>query len=157
MKSWINRQTEIITSQFDQSMETHYPESSRYCKDPVAFLDRIVKETNYLDAVEMVDWERYLPEKGSVLDLGGGIGWLSAYLSKMDRVDRILFLDSSKYYINHMLPHVFQEMGGRIEKVTPVEGLFSPLLLDDNILDAVVACAALHHADNMETVLQEIL
>lgn len=158
MKSWLNRQTELelVVSQFDQAMETHYPESRRYCKDPVGFLNRIIKECNYLDAVEKVDWDRYLLEKSSVLDLGGGIGWLSAYLSRMDRIERIIFLDSSKYYIKHMLPNVFQQMGGMMDKVTPVEGLFSPLLLDDNILDAVVACSALHHADNMETVLKEI-
>ena len=155
MESWLNRQTEFVVCQFDQAMETRYPESRRYCKDPVAFLNRIIEECNYLAAVKMVDWDRYLPEKGSVLDLGGGIGWLSAYLSRMDRIDRIIFLDSSKYYINHMLPNVFQQMGGMMGKVTPVEGLFSPLLLDDNALDTVVACSALHHADNMETVLNE--
>lgn len=156
MKSWINKQTEIVISQFDQSMEVHYPEARRYCKDPEAFLNRILMETNYMEAVEVIDWDRYLPEKVNVLDIGGGIGWLSAYLSRMDRVDQIIFLDSSKYYINQMLPNVFQQMGGMIEKIAPVEGLFSPLLLDDNTLDVVVACAALHHADNMETVLREI-
>jgi ubiquinone/menaquinone biosynthesis C-methylase UbiE len=156
MKSWLNKQTEIAVSQFDQSMEARYPESSRYCRGPVAFLNRIIKECNYLDAVEIIEWDRYIPKNGSVLDLGGGIGWLSAYLSRMDRVDKIVFLDSSRTYINHMLPGVFQEMGGVIDKLTLVEGLFSPLLLDDNAIDTVVASAALHHAENLETVLKEI-
>jgi ubiquinone/menaquinone biosynthesis C-methylase UbiE len=156
MKSWLNRQTEFIVSQFDQSMEAHYPESLEYCKDPVSFLNRITEECNYLDAVKTVEWDRYLPDDAVLLDLGGGIGWLSAYLSKMKQIDKIIFLDSSKYYINEMLPTVFHEIGGNLDKVTPIEGLFSPLFLDDNSLDIVVASAALHHADNMEIVLKEI-
>jgi len=156
MISWLNKQTEIVVSQFDQSMDTYYPESMRYTKDPVVYLNQVLTETNFHEAVKMVDWDRYLPRKGALLDLGGGIGWLSAYLSRMDCVDHITFLDSCKYYVNHMLPNVFQQMSGIMDKVTPVEGLFYPLLLDDDSIDTVVVSAALHHVDNMETVLKEI-
>jgi len=156
MTSWINKQTETVVSQFNQSMDTYYPESMRYTKDPVVYLNQVMTETNLYEAVQVVDWDSYLPRKGSLLDLGGGIGWLSAYLSRMDCVDHIIFLDSCKHYVDNMLPNVFQQMSGIMDKVTPVEGLFYPLLLDDDSIETVIVSASLHHVDNMEVVLKEI-
>lgn len=38
----------------------------------------------------------------------------------------------------------------------PIEGVFTPLILEDGALDLVVASSALHHADSLESVLREI-
>jgi SAM-dependent methyltransferase len=55
-----------------------------------------------------------------------------------------------------MMPKILKIMGAKDKKIIPVEGLFTPILLDDASLDIVVASSALHHADNLELVLKEI-
>ena len=156
MKSWLNKQTEIDTYRFDQVKDCLYPESMKYSKNAKAFINHIYKKTNYIEAIEMLDWNRYLPEKASLIDLACGLGWVSAYLSKHRSVDHITCVDSSKFYVNDMLPKIFEQMDGNLNKVTQVEGLFYPLLMDSDSIDGVILCASLHHADNMETVLKEV-
>jgi len=154
--NWIHKQTEMNIAQFDHAMETHYPESQEYMRDAQAHISRLCEQCNYLDAVKIIDWESCLGADASVLDLGCGGGWLTAYLSAFDYVNNIYAVDSSHYFISEMLPQVVELMGGKLDKVKPVEGFFTPLLFQDGLLDAVVASSALHHADNLEGVLTEI-
>jgi len=156
MNNWIIKQTEFNISQFDKAMEIHYPESANYLKDPRQFYVRIVEQCNYLDAIKIINWSKYLKNNSTVLDLGGGAGWLSAYLSKLDTVSKIYLLDSSKYFLHTMMPKIVQLMDGKADKIIAIEGLFSPLFFEDNSLDVVVICSSLHHSDNMEYLLREI-
>lgn len=156
MISWVIKQMEYNVSQFDHNMETYYPETKRYLRDPHKFLSRIVDESNYLEAVKLVKWDDYLTSKCTVLDLAGGIGWLSAYLSIYDNISKIFLVDSNKFFLQNMMPAIFELMHGKVEKITPVEGLFSPLFFENKSLDVVVICSSLHHADSMENVLNEI-
>jgi SAM-dependent methyltransferase len=155
-RSWIHQQADRNIAQFDEAMETHYPESGVYIRDPKEHVVRICEQCNYLDAVKRIDWSAYLKNGCSLMDLGCGGGWLSGYLSKFDSVRTIYALDSSKHYLFDLLPQVIKLMEGRPEKIVPIEGLFTPLLFQDGFLDVVVASSALHHADNLEGVLKEI-
>ncbi|MCW8899134.1 MAG: methyltransferase domain-containing protein [Gammaproteobacteria bacterium] len=155
MNSWVTEQTQKSISRFDETMDNLYPESKEYSKNAQSFMDHIYKETNYIEAIKMLDWDHYLPTNASLLDLGCGIGWVSAYLSKNKNVSQITCVDSSKYFVNDLLPNVFQYMDANLEKTTSVEGFFSPILLEDDSIDGVVICASIHHADNMEEVLRE--
>lgn len=83
-------------------------------------------------------------------------GWLSAYLSKFDEVASIYALDSSKYFLYTMMPGILKIMNSQENKITSVEGLFSPLLLENGSLDVVVASSVLHHTDGLEALLKEI-
>jgi len=154
--SWLIKQFEHNTSQFDKSMETYNPGSQRYLRDPRLFLSRIKDECNYLDAVQQVNWSNYLKDKCTVLDLAGGTGWLSAYLSTYDTISQIYLLDSSKFFLQNMMPGIVELMSGNAKKITPIEGLFAPLYFEDKSLDVVVVSSSLHHVDNMETLLKEI-
>jgi len=153
--NWVPRQIELNISRFDKAMEEHHPESRGYLHDPVAYYSRIVEQTNYLDAVRLLDWNKYLEKDCTVLDLGGGTGWLSAYMSNFEAVSRIYLVDSSRHFLLSMMPGIVKLMDGKAEKIVPIEGLFSPLLFEDKSLDAVVLSSALHHADNMEHLLIE--
>ena len=82
---------EYNVSQFDHNMETYYPETKRYLRDPRKFLSRIIDESNYLEAVKLVKWDDYLTGKCALLDLAGGTGWLSAYLSTYDNISKIFW------------------------------------------------------------------
>ena len=130
-KTWIHEQTDVGIAQFDKAMETHYAESGGYIRDPREHVARICNECNYLEAVKQIDWSKYLEPGCSVLDMGCGGGWLTAYLSRLEPTRTIYALDSSKHYLSNMLPQVVQLMDGRWEKVQPIQGLFSPLLLPD--------------------------
>lgn len=154
--NWIVKQTEYNISQFDKNMEKYYPESTQYVSAPQKFYERIVEQTNYLEAVKLIDWDKYLKPGATVLDLGGGIGWLTAYLSGYENVAKINFLDSSRDFVEKMMPEIVRIMAGNPDKIVPVEALFSPLYFEDKSLDVVVICSTLHHADNIEALLVEI-
>ena len=46
-------------------------------------------------------------------------------------------------------------MGGHYAKIEPVQALFSPVQLPDSSLDMIVISSAIHHADNMQSVLSD--
>lgn len=154
--SWIVAQALHGVSQFDQAMMSSYPDSQASLQGAREYLGTIGDVCNYIAAVEQVDWARYVPQDAKVLDIGCGGGWLTAMLSRLDSVNMIYPLDSSKYFLSTLLPQVLELMHGRPGKVSVIEGLFEPLLFDDGALDVVVASSALHHADNLESVLRGI-
>jgi len=156
MESWINKQTNLSISRFDIVMDEVYPNSKKYSKDAQLFIDHIKEKTNYFEAVEVINWEKIIPRSSSVVDLGCGIGWLSAYLSRLKNVKSIFCIDSSKNYIKNLLPMIFKKMNGNLKKVKVIEGLFYPIILDENSTDIVVICASIHHADDFEHLLKEI-
>jgi ubiquinone/menaquinone biosynthesis C-methylase UbiE len=55
-----------------------------------------------------------------------------------------------------MMPKILKKMAADEKKIIPIEGLFTPILFDDESIDMVVASSALHHAENLELVLKEI-
>ncbi|NQX84199.1 MAG: class I SAM-dependent methyltransferase, partial [Mycoplasmataceae bacterium] len=155
-EKWIDTQVRMNIAQFDNAMELYYPESAGYMRDAKKHIVRLCEECNFLDAVKLLDWNVYLKPNATVLDLGCGGGWLTAYLSSFENVENLYAVDSSHYFISEMMPDVVKLMKGSLEKVKSIEGFFSPLLFDDGFLDVVAVSSALHHADNLETVLKEI-
>jgi SAM-dependent methyltransferase len=157
MDNWIGKQIETIVKQWDTAIETHYPESHRMWREPHENFKCLNTEWNTLDAIRRIDLDKYITvEESTVLDLGGGTGWLSAFISTHKKVKKIFLLDSSHFFLNKMFPEITRLMGGIKEKITPVEALFCPILLDDESLDVVVASSSIHHAENLEDVLKEI-
>jgi len=154
-KTWIYEQTEFNVLQWDHSMETHYPETSRWLRNPDDYYVRLCQECNYLDAVKQIDWGRYLGKNCQILDMGCGGGWLTGYLAGFDAVGIIYALDSSKRFLTELVPHIANKMGANPEKIETIQGLFTPLLFQDASLDVVVASSALHHAENLEGVIKE--
>jgi len=154
--NWIQEQTALNVAQFDQSLCQEKNASNHWTRDVVGSYNRICKECNYLAAVQLVDWSRYIGDRSTVLDLAGGSGWLTGHLSKIHLIEKIFFLDSSRHYIEHMMPNMVNHMDGDLQKVEAIEGLFYPLLFKDASIDVVVVSSALHHAENLISVLKEI-
>jgi len=154
--NWIVKQSLCGVAQFDQAMASAYPESEASLQGARNYLGTIGDVCNYMLAAEQVPWAHYLPTDAKVLDIGCGGGWLTAMLTRFDAVRTVYALDSSNHFLHTMLPQVMELMGGRTEKLVPIEGLFQPLLFEDGHLDFAVASSALHHADNLESVLREI-
>jgi SAM-dependent methyltransferase len=157
MKNWTNDQFSLIVNQWDDAMGKYYPQYLESWKNSDLHFNHINEVWNYFEASKIVDWDSiFLNENSRVLDLGAGTGWLSAYLSKHKNVDKIYSIDSSKYFLSSMLPEIVDKMGGVKEKIEPIEGLFSPIILGDETIDVIVASSSLHHADNLEDVLSDI-
>lgn len=154
--NWLNKQTELSLSQFDQNLQKAYPSSRLGLKDSASYLDTIGKVCNYIDACKHIDFEKFLRPGSKVLDLGCGGAWLSAMLSKLGKVETVCALDSSRYLLNNIAPDVLEIMGAKKKKVRFIEGIFVPLLFGNSCLDLVVCSSALHHADSLSPVLIEI-
>jgi ubiquinone/menaquinone biosynthesis C-methylase UbiE len=104
----------------------------------------------------MIDLSKQLKDNSVVMDMGGGTGWLSAYISRIDKVKQIYIVDTDRFYLNEMLPQMLKLMDGDVRKIRPVEGFFNPIMLPDKSLDAVFICSSIHHADNIEQLMVEI-
>lgn len=156
MESWIQEQTKKNNNTFDMVMQSKFPEATTYTADPDLYFERVCKECNYLDAVKVIDWNTMIPEDAKVLDLAGGTGWLTAYLSAQPKVKEITIIDASKMYLEVNLPVSVKHLQGKIEKIKTIEGFFSPLLVSDNSFDMIVVSSSLHHADNLESVVKEL-
>ena len=155
-KSWLNEQALQGITQFDVAMSNTYLGPNSYLQNGSDYLNTIGNICNYMAACELLSWNDYLPTKAKVLDIGCGGGWLSAILSRIDCVETIYALDSSRYFLKELLPQVVTSLGGNKDKLVEIEGLFQPILFDDAYLDVVVASSSLHHAENLESVLKEI-
>jgi SAM-dependent methyltransferase len=154
--NWIDEQARRSIAQFDVAMMERYPESNAYLESARDYLDTVGKTCNYIVACEQVPWASCVPLNAKVLDLGCGGGWLSAMLSRLDAVETVYALDSSRHFLHNMVPQVMALMAGEQTKLVPIEGLFQPLLFEDAHLDVVAASSALHHADKLEVLLKEI-
>jgi ubiquinone/menaquinone biosynthesis C-methylase UbiE len=155
MNSWMERQTLGNIKQWEEVVNNDYHEESEKWMNPHENFRCINDVWGSLDAVKAIDWNHYIPKNSKVLDLGAGTGWLSAYLSTYSNVDTIYTVDSSRYLIKIMLPDIVKLMRGDIEKIIAINGIFTPILLDDDALDVVVMSSAIHHADNIAVVLNE--
>lgn len=143
-------------AQFENNLVKYYPETAEWVSDPHKYYERVIGQCNYLEAVKLIPWDKYLSPGAVVLDLAGGSGWLSAYLSSYSAVSKIYLLDTSKYFLHTVMPVIVRLMRGNAAKITAIEALFAPLFFEDNSMDMVVISSSLHHADNMEDLLKEI-
>lgn len=153
--NWITRQSRHTTQQFDRIMVDTYPSASASVDSARHYLNTICDRCNYLIATDRLDWNTLIPEGARILDMGCGAGWLSARLSQIDVVKHIFALDSSQHFLRTLLPEVVRLMNGKSEKIEAIEALFQPLFFPDGSIDVVVSSSALHHADNLQSVLSE--
>jgi ubiquinone/menaquinone biosynthesis C-methylase UbiE len=156
MENWVQEQVRRNSTAFDAAMLAINAEEAAYTRDPERYFERVCVGCNYLDAARQVKWDEVLKPGARVLDLGGGTGWLTAYLSGMAQVSQIRIVDLSSGYLETNLPVAVRRLNGDAAKISPAVGYFSPLLFEDASLDVVVMSSAIHHADQLEGVLREI-
>jgi SAM-dependent methyltransferase len=154
--NWISHQIDFTVAQWDSSMENAYPQVKEWNKDSAKYYHQVCEKCNFLDAVRLIDWDHYINTDAIVVDLGCGGGWLSGYLSRFENIKSIFSVDTSKNYLHTIMPGVIDIMGGDAQKITTVEGMFSPIQMENHSIDLIVASAALHHADNLPFLLLEL-
>jgi 2-polyprenyl-3-methyl-5-hydroxy-6-metoxy-1,4-benzoquinol methylase len=153
--NWLAQQVLLNTEQWDSSLTTFYPEAKEWMSNPKTYLTRLIVDCNYLNSVKQLDLENYFPENSTVLDIGCGGGWLSAYLSNNKKISKLLAIDSSVSYLEQFLPVVVEQMKGDISKIETIQGVFSPIIMESESVDAIVISSAVHHADSISGVLEE--
>ncbi len=96
------------------------------------------------------------PISGSVLEVGAGEGWCSAYLlTNLDTIDEMYVMEINPAAINQLIPKVLKSVGAPLEKVVLVEGSFNAIPLK-NHFDFIVAVGAIHHSPNLFATFKEV-
>jgi ubiquinone/menaquinone biosynthesis C-methylase UbiE len=152
---WLDLQIYKNTTYWDSALTTFYPETKEWMNNGENYYKHLTEACNYLNAVSSLKWNTYLNENSIVLDVGCGGGWLSAYLSKNDKVKKIYSIDSSINYLTKFLPESIRIANGRADKIEACQGLFSPLILESGSVDLIAISSALHHADDLTAVLTD--
>jgi ubiquinone/menaquinone biosynthesis C-methylase UbiE len=114
------------------------------------------QNTNHPRAAQQIDWAALCPPTATVLDLGCGSGWLTAMISRVPHVARVIAWDSSPRLLTDVLPGMIELRDGDPGKIEPVCGEFTPLLLADASIDVVVMGSAFHHCSEPEALLADL-
>jgi|GEM_PF-1499669 len=156
IKDWLAKQANSQALEWEQAMQKFYPHYVKAWAEPEEHFRALQEEWNLLDAVKYLDWESLIAgQELRVLDLGSGTGWLAAFLSGFSGIRKIDALDSSRHNLTVMLPEIVRLMKGDIGKVDPILGLFTPLPVEDETYDFIVASSAIHHASSLFPLLRE--
>lgn len=96
------------------------------------------------------------PLRGIGIELGGGLGTLSAAVAKSASVETIFCVDVCENFVTRMMPRVAEyTLGERACKVIPVVGSFDNLELPAESLDFAVEIRSLHHSDDLARTAKE--
>src|ERR1035437_10863707 len=110
------------------------------------------------------DFPKYIPFltehcglefRGRILEIGAGVAWLTAELSKQPRVVEIITTDSSRKLLKEQAPKVFKMLNANASKIKRMPGDFHNLDFPNNHFDFVVCSAVLHRAANIVLGLHE--
>jgi ubiquinone/menaquinone biosynthesis C-methylase UbiE len=94
--------------------------------------------------------------QGVGIDLGGGVGCISATLAKRKNVKKIYCVEVVEDVVKLCQPIVKEEiLGDQANKVISVVGDFDNLNLGDNTLDFAVSWDSMHHSTNLIKTLKE--
>lgn len=94
--------------------------------------------------------------QGTVVDLGAGIGWTSAHLSRLPDVSIVYVVDIGVARLMRT-PAVFDVLGGDKTKLRIVRGGFTAVKLPDKSVNCLVMNGAFHHCydEDAHRLLQE--
>ena len=90
-----------------------------------------------------------------IVDLAAGIGWTSALLSKLDKVDNVNCVEISKHRLNLLCPKAIEMFNGEPKKIKRYIGSFYSTKFENEIADVVFMCQAFHHANEPFKLLKE--
>ncbi|MBM4329473.1 MAG: class I SAM-dependent methyltransferase [Deltaproteobacteria bacterium] len=115
--------------------------------DDPRLLNHLRTETNlercFCDALAFV--ESHLGGmRGTVLELGAGVCWTSAIISRHADVEKIIAVDISKHRLFRLAPLVFRQYQALEHKIKRVVDSAENIAFKEDSIDAVVFCQALY-------------
>ncbi|MFH2011552.1 MAG: class I SAM-dependent methyltransferase [Pseudomonadota bacterium] len=94
--------------------------------------------------------------RGRILEIGAGVAWTSALLSKIPEVIEVNAIDFSEHRLLKIAPLVFTQFKGNASKFNPIVGDFLNIDFDGcDKFDAVIFCQALYMFQNIQDVLSK--
>lgn len=131
-------------------------------KSDLKLVHFIQSETNlqrcFQDAVAFsTQWRGEV--RGHILDVGAGVAWTSALLSKLGQVDSVTAMDYSEHRLFQIAPIVFEQLDGDISKFKPIIGDFSAFdfaILQQGKFDIVLFCQSLYMFPFLDEVLAKV-
>jgi ubiquinone/menaquinone biosynthesis C-methylase UbiE len=94
--------------------------------------------------------------RGTVLDLGAGSCWLSALVSRLPQVDRVIALDLSESFLLSVGVRVLKHLGADFSKVVFAASDFNEIPLESESVHCAFVFAAIHHSLSPIKTLQEV-
>jgi SAM-dependent methyltransferase len=94
--------------------------------------------------------------RGRILEIGAGVAWFSAELSKLPKVVEVCATDFFPSLLKEKAPKVFKLLKAQEAKITRMPLPSQRLDFPDQHFDFVVCAALLHRALNVVSVLREI-
>tara|TARA_Y100000590_G_C15545682_1_gene948830 strand:+ start:64 stop:936 length:873 start_codon:yes stop_codon:yes gene_type:complete len=86
---------------------------------------------------------KYVPGGLTVVDIGAGVGWVSAYIANLPTVKKLYILEPSIERFK-VIPNVLKNFGCNLNKVEILNQDFTNMKLKSKI-DIFILCAAIHH------------
>lgn len=109
-------------------------------------IDALEKAISFIDT----------PIQGTLLEVGAGDGWCSAYLlSQYASIQAMHTMEINDAAVQKLIPHVFKTVDVDLDKVTVVKGSFNDIQLKDTY-DFAFAMGALHHSENLFKTMREL-
>lgn len=128
-------------------------------KSDLKLIHFIQKETNlqrcFQDAVEFSKQLRG-GHLGQILDVGTGVAWTSALLSKLGQVDSVTAMDCSEHRLFQIAPIVFEQLDGDIGKFKPIIGDFLSCDFKADQFDIILFCQSLYMFPSLDKVLANV-
>jgi SAM-dependent methyltransferase len=85
--------------------------------------------------------------RGLGVDLGAGVGWTTALLSRLPEVATLYAVDFSRHRLAELAPLIFDTLGAETSKITRAVGSFYDVRLPAGSADFCFMSQAFHHAD----------
>ena len=95
------------------------------------------------------------PAGGIAVDMGSGTGVGACILSRLDEVEKVFAVEFSEYFVEKVMPLVFEKYNADIEKLQRVVSDFNCLKVEDHSLGIILDIDSFHHSEDLDRTLQE--
>ena len=92
---------------------------------------------------------------GVAFDMGSGTGVGACILSKYDEVKKVYAVEFSEYFVEKVMPLVFDKYNANTEKIQRVVSDFNRLKVEDNTVGLILDIDSFHHSEDLGKTLQE--
>ncbi|UCE06630.1 MAG: class I SAM-dependent methyltransferase [bacterium] len=93
---------------------------------------------------------------GNVLDVGAGVAWTSALMSRISSVQKVIAIDYSTHRLLNIAPLVFEQLQGDRSKFDIVVDDFLRFECEENQFDVIIFCQALYMFKDLDKVMYKI-
>jgi SAM-dependent methyltransferase len=93
--------------------------------------------------------------KGRIIDIGAGVAWTSALISRIPSVQSVMAVDFSEHRLIQIAPIVFEQLQGNSEKYEPILGDFLHFDHEESF-DVAFFCQSLYMFPNLDEALAKI-